>query len=69
LDRYERERSLIQRLFSALSDSAPKYLDRSFQLSWQEAASDPEKVRVIVDQIASLTDPAVDLLLAKIDGK
>jgi hypothetical protein len=25
-------------------------------------------VRVIVDQIASLTDPAVDLLLAKIDG-
>ena len=69
LDRYERERSLIQRLFSALSDSAPKYLDRSFQLSWQEAASDHEKVRVIVDQIASLTDPAVDLLLAKIDGK
>ena len=69
LDRYERERSLIQRLFSALSDSAPKYLDQSFQLSWQEAASDHEKVRVIVDQIASLTDPAVDLLLAKIDGK
>ena len=69
LNRYERERSLIQRLFSALGDSAPKYLDRSFQLSWQEAASDHEKMRVIVDQIASLTDPAVDLLLAKIDGK
>lgn len=68
LDRYERERTLIQRLFSALSENAPKYLDRSFQLSWQEAASDHEKVRVIVDQIASLTDPAVDLLLAKIDG-
>ena len=68
LDRYERERTLIQRLFSALSENAPKYLDRSFQLSWQEAASDHQKVRVIVDQIASLTDPAVDLLLAKIDG-
>ncbi len=68
LDRYERERTLIQRLFSALSENAPKYLDRSFQLSWQDAASDHEKVRVIVDQIASLTDPAVDLLLAKIDG-
>ena len=68
LDRYERERTLIQRLFSALSENAPKYLDRNFQLSWQEAASDHEKVRVIVDQIASLTDPAVDLLLAKIDG-
>ena len=68
-DRYERERTLIQRLFSALSASAPNYLDRNFQLSWQEAASDHEKVRVIVDQIASLTDPAVDLLLAKIDGK
>jgi dGTPase len=66
--RYERERTLIQRLFSALSDNGAKYLDRNFQLSWQEAASDHEKVRVIVDQIASLTDPAVDLLLAKIDG-
>ena len=68
LVRYERERTLIQRLFSALSDNGAKYLDRNFQLSWQEAASDHEKVRVIVDQIASLTDPAVDLLLAKIDG-
>ena len=68
LDRYERERTLIQRLFSALNDNAPKYLDRNFQLSWHEAASEHEKARVIVDQIASLTDPAVDLLLAKIDG-
>ena len=68
LVRYERERILIQRLFSALSDNGAKYLDRNFQLSWQEAASDHEKVRMIVDQIASLTDPAVDLLLAKIDG-
>jgi len=68
LVRYERERTLIQRLFSALSDNGAKYLDRNFQLSWQEAGSDHEKVRVIVDQIASLTDPAVDLLLAKING-
>jgi dGTPase len=51
-----REREVITELALALARTAPAALDPVFQPAWDIAASDAERHRVIVDQIASLTD-------------
>jgi dGTPase len=51
-----RERELIAELASAVLDGAPQTLEPVFRPSYAAAASDPDRLRVIVDQIASLTD-------------
>ncbi len=51
-----REREVITELALALARTAPATLDPVFQPAWDSAASDAERHRVIVDQIASLTD-------------
>ena len=51
-----REREVITELALALARTAPATLDPVFQPAWDIAASDAERHRVIVDQIASLTD-------------
>ena len=51
-----REREVITELALALARSAPATLDPVFQPAWDIAESDAERHRVIVDQIASLTD-------------
>jgi dGTPase len=51
-----REREVITELALALARSAPATLDPVFQPAWDSAADDAERRRVIIDQIASLTD-------------
>ena len=50
------EREVITELALALARTAPATLDPVFQPAWDIAATDAERHRVIVDQIASLTD-------------
>ena len=56
--RYERERGVLQELVSALLDRAPDGLDPVFAPMWHAAADDAARLRVVIDQVASLTDPA-----------
>jgi dGTPase len=51
-----REREVITELALAIERGAPATLDPVFQPAWDGAASDEERRRVIIDQLASLTD-------------
>ncbi|MDQ6687094.1 MAG: deoxyguanosinetriphosphate triphosphohydrolase [Actinomycetota bacterium] len=52
----ERQRSMLAELFEALRDG--RHLDRAFAADYASAADDRARVRVVLDQIASLTDPS-----------
>jgi len=51
-----RERELIAELAAAVRAGAPGTLDPVFRPAYAAAVSDQERLRVVVDQIASLTD-------------
>jgi dGTPase len=51
-----RERELIAELAATVQVGAPRTLDPLFRPAWSAATSDPARRRVIIDQIASLTD-------------
>jgi dGTPase len=51
-----RERELIAELATAIEAGAPATLDPLLRPAWQAAATDAEKRRVVIDQIACLTD-------------
>jgi dGTPase len=51
-----RQRELLAELFDAIADRGPDALDRPFADDWRAAAGDAARTRVVVDQIASLTD-------------
>ncbi len=57
----ERQRALLEELVVVLLDRAPDVLDDSFLPDWYAAADDAARTRVVIDQVASLTDgSAVD---------
>jgi len=51
-----RERELIAELAATVQIDAPRTLDPLFRPAWEEAPSDAARRRVVIDQIASLTD-------------
>jgi dGTPase len=51
-----REREVITELALAVERGAPATLDPVFQPAWDSATDDQERRRVIIDQLASLTD-------------
>ncbi|MBV9093371.1 MAG: deoxyguanosinetriphosphate triphosphohydrolase [Streptosporangiaceae bacterium] len=51
-----RERELLAELVSAVERGAPATLDPLLRPSWDQAADDPARRRVVIDQVASLTD-------------
>jgi dGTPase len=55
---YEQQRLILIDLVRVLSERAPDSLDPVFSPLWKEAADDAARLRVIIDQVASLTDPA-----------
>ncbi|WP_300405418.1 deoxyguanosinetriphosphate triphosphohydrolase [Nocardioides sp.] len=57
----DRQRSLLAELVEALVAGGPDTLDRPFADDWHSADDDAGRLRVVVDQVASLTDAsAVD---------
>ncbi|MFI6028932.1 deoxyguanosinetriphosphate triphosphohydrolase [Amycolatopsis magusensis] len=50
------QRQLLAELVEVLVRRAPEPLDPVFQPAWAEAADDAARLRVVVDQVASLTD-------------
>lgn len=70
-ERYLHERALIHRLAEGLLETDGALLERNFARSWEAARGQDEgaRLRIVVDQIASLTDPAVPLLLARLASR
>lgn len=64
---YERQRKLLIELSDALLARNGEELDAIGSEAWSRASSEQAKKRVIVDQVASLTDPAAIALLAKLN--
>ena len=53
---YTKQREMLHELVAELRASAPESLDPSFRADWSMARDDGGRLRVIVDQVASLTD-------------
>lgn len=62
LARQDRQRERIFRVFDYLLAGAPGSLDPMFRLWWQQAQSPAEQQRVIIDQIASMTESRLERL-------
>jgi dGTPase len=56
VDQQAREREVITELALAIERGAPATLDPVFQPAWDVAPTDSDRRRVIIDQLASLTD-------------
>jgi dGTPase len=52
----ERQRQLLAELVAALVGRGPDALDRQYADDWHDAAGDGARLRVVIDQVASLTD-------------
>ncbi len=50
------QRSVLTELVVALRETAPRSLDRALVASWQSAGDDAARLRVVIDQVAQLTD-------------
>ena len=59
-----REREVISELVGLLADRAPDALEPAHAAAWRAAADDSERLRAVVDQVASLTDRAAAALHA-----
>ncbi|MFI7607931.1 deoxyguanosinetriphosphate triphosphohydrolase [Micromonospora sp. NPDC049366] len=57
-ERYDRQRQILAELVAALVTGAPDGLDPVFAPLWRAAPDDAARLRVVIDQVASLTDPA-----------
>jgi dGTPase len=55
---YERQRAVLVELVEELCRRAPDHLDPMFAPMWKTAENDAARLRVVIDQVASLTDPA-----------
>ncbi|MFC3576736.1 deoxyguanosinetriphosphate triphosphohydrolase [Streptomyces yaanensis] len=63
------QRVVVAELAEALTARAPDGLDPQFRALFEEAADDRARKRVIVDQIASLTDISARSLHARLTGR
>jgi dGTPase len=63
---YEDQRELLIELAEALLATGSEHLDSISAEAWSRASSDQARKRVIVDQVASLTDPAAIALHQKL---
>jgi dGTPase len=63
---YTRQRDLITELVHLLTLRAPDALDPLHRPRWREAADDAARLRVVIDQVASLTDASVGRWLSRL---
>ncbi len=53
---HRRQREMVADLVAVLTDRSPDALEAPFAADWRAAADDAGRLRVVVDQVASLTD-------------
>jgi len=64
--RYDDEQILIKELVEKVLKNAPETLESFFLQDWQRATTDQQRLRVVIDQVASLTDPGARALHARL---
>ena len=65
-ERYADQQIVIKELVDMVLEQAPSSLDSFFLDDWKRATNQNERLRVVVDQVASLTDPGAYALHAKL---
>jgi len=65
-DRYAKQQIIVSELVEMLRAKAPAELDSFFLKPWNEAADETARMRVIIDQVAALTDPGAYALHARL---
>lgn len=68
-ERYAKQQEVIIDLVEAVRESAPETLDSFFLQEWQRAKTEEEKMRVVIDQVSSLTDVGAYALHQQLLGK
>ena len=63
-----RQRELLTELIDLLADRAPAALDPALRPDWLAAADDAARLRVVVDQVAGLTDLSAPAWHARLAG-
>jgi dGTPase len=66
--RYAQQYQILVQLTAALNDRGADALDGVFAPLWRAASSDAERLRIVIDQVASLTDPAAIAWHARLCG-
>ncbi|MEY4967681.1 MAG: hypothetical protein RIQ73_380, partial [Actinomycetota bacterium] len=61
-ERYAKQQVIISELVEMLMACAPRELDSIFIKAWNEATDESGRMRVIIDQVAALTDPGAYVL-------
>jgi len=56
-ERYAKQQVVIHELVEMLFEASPTELDPIFEDDWKLAQNDSQRLRIVIDQIASLTDP------------
>lgn len=62
----ERERQVVAELVDLLAERAPDPLEPAYAEAWRVAGDDAARLRVVVDQVAGLTDAAAAALHARL---
>ncbi|GAA1173224.1 deoxyguanosinetriphosphate triphosphohydrolase [Nesterenkonia xinjiangensis] len=67
---YLRQSEVLEALVTLLSETEERYLEPMFRQDWRDAADDVARRRVIIDQVASLTDgAALEWYYALVQGR
>jgi dGTPase len=67
-DRYQRERELVSELVDLVAAGVPDTLDPLYAEWFGAASSDQARLRVVIDQVAALTDPSAIGLHRRLSG-
>ena len=67
-DRYAKQQIIVRELVEMLRAKAPTDLDSFFLKAWTEAVDETARMRVIIDQVAALTDPGAYALHARLSA-
>ena len=62
------QRELLAELVEALAKTGPDHLDPAYAGDWAEATDDATRMRVVIDQVAALTDASAATWHARLVG-
>lgn len=65
---YERQREILTSLVAQLAAAGDRFLEPMFAADWREADDDDARLRVVIDQVASLTDASAAALHKRVVG-
>ncbi|OFI36604.1 deoxyguanosinetriphosphate triphosphohydrolase [Arthrobacter sp. SW1] len=65
---YERQREVLHALVGVLNATGDRHLEPMFAADWRDAVDDAARLRVVIDQVASLTDASALAMYERLVG-